>query len=543
MNQKTQIYKTGLSDKSLETLAYCYANTANYSKMFHEHTVYAPFDNGHLDMSKIIDNPLIDKAVIAAPRGIGKTTLVRMFVCKAVHYKMFRFVCYISKSETHAMMQTENIKYELMSSDRGKELFQPIRIKDVELGVKDDFSKKAWVASNYTLILPRGSGQQVRGLNWRGFRPDLFIIDDLEDDETIDNEEIRKSRYQWFYTNVLEARPQIQGKYQKQSYKMIYIDTVKHEDALILNLAEDPQFLYKEFPVCDEKYKTNFPIHKPQDVIDADVKGHRKRKTLDFFAREFMCKPGSREDASFNANMFKYYTENDRHFLDRLKAGKIETIMIVDPAKTAKMSNAHTAIVVIGLDLENNKFYVREAGGYYMSPDDLYNAIFEKAAFYKIQTVGIEETGLNEFIKSPLTNEMLRRGLYLEIVWLVPRGGRSADMSGYDGGKNARIGHGLLPYYRLGLMYHNESSCNSLETQLLGFPRSKKKDIMDGAAYLPQMLQFGDRWMSETEKKTESKSAVDAEYDELFDEYDKDEYDYNDELYDDALDLAFGDYV
>ena len=94
------------------------------------------------------------------------------------------------------------------------------------------FSKKAWVAYD-SLIWPRGAGQQVRGVLFKNDRPGLIVIDDLEDPQSIENEEIRKAWYQWLYADVIKAVPRLH-----KNWKIVYIDTLKHEDSVLQKLLD-----------------------------------------------------------------------------------------------------------------------------------------------------------------------------------------------------------------------------------------------------------------------------------------------------------------
>ena len=130
-----------------------------------------------------------------------------------------------------------------------------------------------------------------------------------------------------------------------------------------------------------------------------------------------------------------------------------------------------------------------------MYPDKLYNATFEMAKQFEARVIGIEVTSLHEFIVYPIKTEMMRQGLNYEIVELQARAK-----------KEERIAQ-LVPLYRRGLIYHNESCCAPLEAQLLSFPRSKRFDCMDAFAYIVEMLEKGERYFFAKEDK-----AVEKEY-------------------------------
>ena len=124
----------------------------------------------------------------------------------------------------------------------------------------------------------------------------------------------------------------------------------------------------------------------------------------------------------------------------------------------------------------------------------------------------MEVTGLEEFIRQPIMNEMVRRGPAdaFEPVWLRARGGSTDER-----GKLMRI-RALVPYYRQGFVWHNRSCCGALEAQLTTFPRGRLVDIADAFSYVIEMLELGERYFVapiETAEEVEE-SFEELEYDE-----------------------------
>ncbi len=508
-------------DKDIEDImAHCYNDSQYMAKVLFPDQFNVAFSDLHDQIFKAIDSDN-RKIVISAPRGIGKTTIARMIASKAILFRDKRFICYVSNSATSAEMQTENIKTELIANQDIRKIFGHVKHSDYE-GVEEMFSKKTWIANGYTMILPRGSGQQIRGLNWIRYRPDLFIVDDLEDTDTLENEEIRKKRKKWFFSDLMRAVPLLH-----KNWKIIYIDTVKHEDSLIQDLLDSGDWLHLRLSICDDNYKTLASDFISQEELDQELASYREKKLMDVFAMEFMSIPSSNETASFKSEYFKYYKEDSKKFIDRKPM--MENIVIVDPAKTTQMHNAESGIVVWGVDLETNSLYLRQAIGGHYHPDELYDETFQIAQRYNSRVIGIEVTGLNEFITYPFKNEMIRRGLNFEVLELKARSGKG-EFSGVGGGKKGRISS-LIPFYRQGLVYHNETGCGAYEKQILSFPRSKKWDIMDAAAYIVEILDMGLRYFTPKDFDSEDPYDIEKEYDILEDEY-------NDPAFDDWRILA-----
>lgn len=492
-----------IDPETLNALARCSCDLRFCGKTLFQDVFEAPYSSLHDQIFDLIGDVSSNrgrKLAIQAPRGIGKTSVAHLIAHQAILFRSFEFICYIQNSATLAEMQTENIKRQLLSNQTVRKLFGNIKISDAEsIGLDESFSKSAWVAYGKTLILPRGSGQQVRGLNWSSKRPQLIIIDDLEDKDECKNEEIRKRQKQWLLSDVLKSV----NKYVKD-WIVIYIDTLKHEDSVLQMLLDASDWESISLAICDGNYKSYDQNYMTDEEILMEVEAHREKGELDVFYMEYMGVPISFEDAVFKADYFRYYEEST------IKDNKdIENIVIVDPAKTVKMHSMESAIVGLGLDRASSRIYVRDIVHRKMYPDELYQETFDMAQRLKASVIGVEVTSLEEFIKQPMINEMLRRGRFYEFVWLKARGGQNQQR-----GKEGRVA-ALAPFYRQGFIFHNKTCCADLEAQLLSFPKSKLWDIMDAEAYIIEMMELGERYFQPPEEFEDSEE----EYRELEGEY------------------------
>lgn len=463
-----------------QVLSYCANSTRITAKTLFPDLFWTEFSQLHDEIFRLIDSGN-RRIAIAAPRGIGKTTTAAAFASRAILFRMTHFICYVMNSATVAEMQTENIKRELISNKIIRQLFGNIK-KDIdyETELDESFSKKAWTAFGDVFVLPRGAGQQIRGLNWRGHRPGIIIVDDLENKDELKSEENRNKLKSWFFSDLMKSVDRYSN-----NWIIVYIDTLKHEDSLLQELLDAPEWASVRLSICDENYKTNAPAYmSDQDVLD-ELEAHRRKGLLDEFYSEYMNMPISLEDASFKAENFRYYTESDKDFIQRLSS--LENILIVDPAKTVKMQSADSAIASIGIDAEKGIYYIRTIFADKVYPDQLYDKIFELVQQYNIQVVGLEVTSLHQFIVQPLKNEMFKRGIFFELVELKAIGSKEERAKS------------VVPYYRRHYVYHNSEDLgiSKLELQLTSFPKPKRWDCIDCISYLPKMLEIGERYFAQ----------------------------------------------
>jgi predicted phage terminase large subunit-like protein len=496
-----------------QILAQCSVSTRMTALTFFPDRFYMPFaEEVHGKIFDLIDGP-DQKVAIAAPRGYGKTSIVaEALMARWILFHHTSFVIYINKSHDAASLQTENLRRELVTNKDIRAFFGSFKQRDANKAEFDEvFSKKAWVAFN-TLVWPRGAGQQVRGVLFKNDRPGLIVIDDLEDPELVQTKEYRDRQYEWLYADVIKAVPRI-GPYAK-SWKIVYIDTLKHEDSVLQKLLDSPEWSSVRLEACDDDFKSTAPGFISDEDIKKEWEQHVAAGQTDVFFRELRNLPISTKDAAFRVEYFKYYNipfgkprhEGDIETFDVevQQNQNIETVIILDPAKTVKIHSAESAIIGIGIDLASAKIYIRDVISEKMYPDEIYDAMFGMAQMLGAKVLGIEETSLNEFIKQPIKNEMFRRGSFYELIWLKARGGMK---------KEHRVKE-LVPYYRGGYIYHNAScaTMKKLEQQLLMFPRSALWDLMDAEAYIIEMLELGERYFSPPDFNT---ADDEAEYKEL----------------------------
>lgn len=475
---------TTQSDEELNTiLAKCSISIEAHCQVFHKERFTRPFTRGHYELFEVIDDPTIQKLLVIAYRGFGKTSIFNYGMpSQAITFSKAKFIVSVSATATIAVMQSENLKMELVTNTMTQAV-----VGDIKSG---SFSKDQWITSNNIMVLPRGSGQQVRGILHHNSRPDLFIIDDLENREDVMSEDLRVKQKEWFFADVINCIDRA-----RNDWRIIIVGTILHEDALLMNLREDSSWTVIDLPLCDASYKTYWPTFMPDEAVTALVDEFKSNHVLEVFHMEFMNDPTPRQDATFKPEYFKHYEEIDKNLNNDTN---VDNIIIIDPAKTAKVHNDFTAIVGAGIDTVNGAIYCRDIVNEHLYPDEIYKEAFDMAERLNARVIGYEVTGLSEFIVQPLTNEMHRRGKNYELIELKARKGEGDYGRSTKGrGKTARVAS-LAYYYRIGRIFHNSTACRVLEQQLLAFPRAKHWDVMDAFAYIVEMMEIGQRYFSDT---------------------------------------------
>ena len=96
-----------------------------------------------------------------------------------------------------------------------------------------------------------GSGKKIRGRKHRNWRPDLLVLDDIENDENVRTPEQRKKLESWFLKAVSKAGDDYTD--------IIYIGTLLHYDSLLAKTLNNPG--YKAI-----KYKAVISFSNEEDL-------------------------------------------------------------------------------------------------------------------------------------------------------------------------------------------------------------------------------------------------------------------------------------
>lgn len=467
---------------------------------------FRKFGRKHEVLFEVLDDPSVQKVLVLAHRGFGKSTIVnKMLSEQSVLFDKYKFIVPASGTATMAEQFSEEIKSSFLTDDntgtpRNPRVAAAVKyLYGLDSIASTPFSQKLWKTALGGWVFPRSPGAQIRGVNLGGNRLQLGLFDDIENAEEVLSLEQRVKLRNWLFDDAAKSVDM-----PSKNWRLIVIGTILSENAVLQDLREDPRWTLIDLPLCDENYKSYWPAYMTDDQIKDMVDDHKDRKAMGNFDREMRNIPVPTDDAPFKREHFVPYNEAE---LAKRKDFGLETVVIVDPARTIDMKNAKSAIVGGSVDMSEGLIYFRDivSGHFYL--DETIDHAFAMADRLGTLTIGVEDIGSEDLIRQPFMNEAMRRGKSYNFVWLKGKAGKieadSAVLSvrGASGEKDRRIAQ-LLPFYRLGQVRHNPYACAELEEQLLSFPRAKynKKDVMDAASYIVQMLRLGERFFMSQRK-------------------------------------------
>lgn len=288
----------------------------------------APF---HAELSDLIDTQ--PRVIAAAPREHAKSTVVSFAKpLQAICYKLAHFIVLFRESYDVAKLAVDDIRQELEANDRILEDFG-------DLIGKRKWTEAEFITSNGVKVLGRGRGSPARGLRFKQYRPDLVIVDDIEDDESTDSRQQRDKLDRWLRRVVLNVLG--------PDGRFFMVGTVLHHDSLLMRLLKQTDvFTTRLWKAIQDDGKPLWPARWPLRRLEAKRAEIGARN----FATEFLNDPANEEEQIFSPNGWRYFRDAD------LDGVKLDLVAAIDPAIGLKQKNDETAVAVVGE--RNGCYYV-----------------------------------------------------------------------------------------------------------------------------------------------------------------------------------------
>jgi len=227
----------------IERLAFLY-DVESFGKVFMARHLTKPMAQFHTEIYNML--PQHKYIALAAPRGSAKSTITMgIYAMNQIAFANRRFIVMISNTFKKASMYLETLKYEVKTNELLKGFFGLKRSEDRWAEGDAEFETKYGTVK----VLCRGADQipSIRGLKFRDTRPDLILLDDVEDDELVRSPERRRQLQAEFRQVVMPAGA--------DGCQYVVIGTILHYDSLLKRLIDgrDDRFYTRLYKALDEE--------------------------------------------------------------------------------------------------------------------------------------------------------------------------------------------------------------------------------------------------------------------------------------------------
>jgi len=426
----------------------------------------------HRSIIRAMVDPNVKQLNVLAPRGHAKSTLCALLFplwrifCEDLHNKKKpspKFVLLVSKSRSHTVNLLTTIKNQLEYNEHLKAVF----------GYQGAANAKAWREdiirlANGSMIVCRGMGQQVRGLNIDGMRPDYIILDDAEDEENTKTVERMEDNLRWILQGLVPAG--------SRDCKVVNIGTPQKERSIVFTLKQMPDWKTMSFKAINRDADGNdyalWPEMRSLEWLYEKKESLESIGRVSAFYREYQCEVIGDSDQLFRETDLQYYEGDlsDGYIIHSSTERKtpVNVFMGVDPASSVRATADYTCIMVIGMDADKNVYvidYLRKR----IKPMDVADSILSWYNKYKPMKVQIETVGYQEMLRDYLTR---LEGVYIPGLAIKnqPRKGKVQRLEG------------MQPMFARKKVYVKKGHSEFIDEVLI-FPRGKHDDTLDAFFY------------------------------------------------------------
>ncbi len=399
--------------------------------------------------SRVKDNLLTDskmkRLLFLAPRGFGKSFMCSFFfVLWLILYKKKTDIILVSATVLLSKRILRFIRQELESNEKILEDFGDMQ--------SEKWTEDLIILKNGVQLAAKGRGFQIRG-----FRPDLIICDDLEDEETIYSSEQREKTEHWFFRTLIPTLKPGQG--------LVYVGTKLHQFSLIAKLEERKEFRTEFFAALVEGksiWEEQWPTQRLNEL--------RESMGEYAFQAEYMNNPISLEDQPIKPDM-----------IDGVKIeGKlVNSVLAIDPAISMKESSDPRAFVLMGQYRDKNgqitgfKEIHSESGIW--SIEEQLDRIMRIAVAYEPNTIVVEQVAFQKIFAVNLMKRMRDEGIFIPV--------RQAELGM---GRNKRPKDKFTRLMEIVHLFEQrlvEIRSDDLRKELLSFPHGDHDDLTDACVF------------------------------------------------------------
>jgi len=438
--RKREILKELAQLTSLKRKEVCEDNLEKFVDTYLGHLSYKKRPQFHRDIIGTISNLKVTRSLFIAPRGFAKSTLCsRFFPLWLAVYGKKKDIFLISATIPLAKENLRIIRNELEGNEKLVEDFGELQ--------SAKWTEEHLALSNGTVIRAKGQGFQIRG-----FRPDMIICDDLEDDSVIYSKEQRDKLENWFFRTLLPTL--------KPDQNLVYIGTKLHQFALISKLQKKPEFesnLYRALVNGKSIWEDMWPT---EELI-------KRRKDFGEYAfqAEYQNNPLSLTEQPIKP-----------HFLEGVKAEgkKVLRCMSIDPAISEKESADFRAIQVID-KMEDGKFKEVVAIKGRWGIDEQVEKVVDMYIRYRPDRVLLEEVAFQKILRNLILKKSREKKVYIPIT--------TAELGVGDNKRPKDKMTRLLQVIHLFEQKLVEIVNEDTQQELLSFPFGDYDDMVDVTVY------------------------------------------------------------
>lgn len=370
-----------------------------------------------------------------------------------------RYIVIVANTQTLASTKLRDVTRQFQARDR-----DILRLGVAKI-VEDSAVafQVAYEDGTSTRIEAYGKGASMRGLVWGTKRPDILILNDIQDLEDMNSPVTLERDWDWFLSDIM---------FLGNASRIFLIGNNLGEKCVIercIRNAYQLDFKAEIIPVMtgeEGSEESTWPERFPVDAMLQEREAFRELGKIDVWMRERMCKAVAPESRPLHVEDLRYYDSAGTSLTD------CTVVTMVDPAVHTKTSNDPSVIATVAIAPDGTR-YVMDVDRGRRDLNGLTDAIFRAVVKHSPHSVGVETVAAQEYLAQNLENEMRRRNTYFSLVRVKTTKKKEPKILGR-----------LSPVLKAGLFKvpYDAPWLQDLKDEISSFPTGLHDDILDALA-------------------------------------------------------------
>ena len=390
----------------------------------------------HRELTDMLDEVIVGNVkrhiAWACPRRHAKTAwLSNIFLIHQTVFRHRRYIVLFSETTDTAGDFITWGRYQLKLNDKLRDDFGGLLYVQASRNELDN--KYEFITTSNIKVEAKGLGTQVRGLRHGSTRPDLFILDDIESDESTSTaEQIAKAKT-WFNDSMLPALA--------KGGMVLYLGTILCYSSLLHYVLEERRDFESRRFAAVESFATNSDLwdewraiyrkdapgaqDKAREFYEANRAAMdegtsilwpgyfsyyeliliREESGTKSFNQEYQNNPTDEERQIFKPEYFEEFYFNDEELdgIDSANFGAVDIAM-------GKEKGDYSVIVSGALNRTTGTLYVYDAYMERCHPNVLIDEVVSHTFENQYEGLGVEAQAAQEFIADRMADELQARG-------------------------------------------------------------------------------------------------------------------------------------
>lgn len=384
------------------------------------------------------------QVLIEAFRGSAKSTMMEWLVIyiaakgELPNFGKVEFIAFIGDSMDNG---TKNFFRNVV----GKIDRSPLLQKFIKVQRKTDSEMELInIAGTELNVKGYGASTNIRGVRYKGARPDIAILDDITTNDAMTSETIQNTINNNFYKSVIPAL-------HPTRFRIFFIGTPISERDLIHQLSHNEEWVVHKFPICQkfpckpEEFDGNWSDRFPYEAVEGKYKMLKASGEAQSFFQEYMLEITDLTTLLVGEEDIRWFDP----YIVRENRGGYNIYITTDFATSTKKSADFSTIGIWAIS-NNSDWLLVDGQCKRQTMQENINDVFEYVKKWNPLAVGIESSGQQGGFLSIMEEQMLTRNVWF--TFATKKGSREPGIRPTND-KVHRFVTGVQPKFKQGKVW------------------------------------------------------------------------------------------